>query len=94
MYRCIECGNLFENGEEKRYNPGTGEEFKACPVCKGDYIEVKPCKICGTYEHNQDELYCEDCKSKVKNKFADFVEKNFSIEERKLLNEMYDGEPI
>lgn len=68
MYRCLSCGNLFEEGEQAvwRENYGAeigGEMFDGCPVCRSDYEEVYQCKECGDW-HTEDELYdglCEKC---------------------------------
>ena len=94
MFKCIECGHIFEDGEQARWAETHGEVWESCPICKGDYEEVEPCKICGTYEHNSGEEYCEGCKKDVKNRFMAFIEREFSKEERELLNELYDGEMI
>ena len=68
MYRCYECGNLFEEGEQAVWYENYGDEiseemFNGCPVCNGDYEEVYQCKKCGDW-HSEDELYdgwCEKC---------------------------------
>ena len=71
MYRCCECGNLFEEGEQAIWYENQGEchgvpaieRFDGCPVCRGDYEEVYQCKKCGDW-HSEDELYdgwCEKC---------------------------------
>ena len=69
MYRCCECGNLFEEGEQAVWEERHGldsppyEKFSGCPVCRGDYEEVYQCKKCGEW-HSDDELYdgwCEKC---------------------------------
>ena len=71
MYKCTECGNLFEEGEQAIWYENQGEchgvtameRFSGCPVCKGDYEEVHQCKECGSW-HTNDELYegwCEKC---------------------------------
>ena len=69
MFRCCECGNLFEEGEQAVWEETHGldsppyEKFSGCPVCKGDYEEVHQCKDCGDW-HSEDELYdglCEKC---------------------------------
>ena len=94
MFRCIECGHIFEDGEQARWTETHGEVWESCPICKGDYEEVEPCKICGSYNHSVDDDYCDDCKKDVKKRFAEFVEREFSKEERELLNELYDGQKI
>ena len=95
MYKCIECGHLFDEGEEvtwiethKEYN----EPMSGCPLCKSGYKEIEPCEICGVYSDG--ETYCEDCKKTVKERFMNLVNANFNRKERSLLNELYDCEPI
>ena len=71
MFKCCECGHLFEDGEQAIWYENQGEchgriameKFGGCPVCKGDYEEVHQCKECGDW-HTEDELYegwCEKC---------------------------------
>ena len=68
MYKCTECGHLFEEGEQATWEETHGldsppyEKWSGCPVCKGGYEEVHQCKKCGDW-HTDDELYegwCED----------------------------------
>ena len=69
MYRCCECGNLFEEGEQAVWEETHGldsppyETMSGCPVCRGDYEQVYQCKKCGDW-HSEDALYdgwCEKC---------------------------------
>ena len=69
MYRCCACGNLFEEGEQAVWEETHGldyppyEKWSGCPVCNGDYDEVKQCDHCDEW-HTEDELYagwCEKC---------------------------------
>ena len=71
MYKCTECGHLFEEGEQAVWYDNQGEchgvtameRFSGCPVCKGDYEEVYQCEACGDWQ-TEDELYdswCEKC---------------------------------
>ena len=68
MYRCCNCGHLFEEGEQAVWHENYGAEiggetFDGCPLCRGDYEEVHQCKECGDW-HTDDELYdgwCEKC---------------------------------
>ena len=69
MYKCTECGHLFEEGEQATWEERHGldsppyEKWSGCPVCRGDYEEVHQCKECGDW-HTDDELYggwCEKC---------------------------------
>ena len=71
MYKCTECGHLFEEGEQAVWHENQGEchgatameRFSGCPLCHEDYEEVYQCKKCGKW-HSEDELYdcwCEKC---------------------------------
>ena len=71
MYKCRECGNLFEEGEQAVWYENQGEchgvtameRFSGCPICHEDYEEVHQCKECGDW-HSEYELYygwCEKC---------------------------------
>ena len=100
MFKCLECGNLFEEGEEARWVETHGfdtppyEEWSGCPICKGGYKEIKPCKICGSYDHDLDDEYCNACKKDVQRRFSTFIAEEFTEEERELLNELYDGKEL
>ena len=70
-YRCLDCGHIFEEGEqavwEEHHPYGMGyatENFSGCPICKGDFEETTQCKICGG-EFLEDELnggcVCDEC---------------------------------
>ncbi len=70
MYKCLECGHLFEDGEQTEWTEmhgftyGNGEKFSGCPLCKGDYEETTKCVSCGNENFTEDELefdVCEDC---------------------------------
>lgn len=71
MYKCVDCGHLFEDGEEAVWDEPRGEYWGwsctesvcGCPVCHGDYEEASECKECGEW-HFSDELtdgLCEKC---------------------------------
>ena len=71
MYKCIDCGHVFEDGDQAVWYENQGEchgvtateRFSGCPVCCGDYDEVHRCKKCGEW-HIEGELYdgwCEKC---------------------------------
>ena len=86
MFRCCECGNLFEEGEQAVWEETNGldsqpyEKWSGCPVCGGDYEEVHQCKECGEW-HTEDELYdgwCEKCLRETINydTFFEYCEEN------------------
>ena len=72
MYKCLDCGHVFE--EPKQYSedrtPGGAfeggsfiEHYTGCPLCSGAFEEAKQCEICGEY-FTDDELTdttCGDC---------------------------------
>lgn len=70
-YKCIECGHIFEEGEQAVWKERRGEhwgtpcteEMSGCPLCKGDFQKTFKCAICGA-EHTEEELHgdvCDDC---------------------------------
>ena len=70
-FKCLECGHIFEEGEEARWSESRGEfwgvscseDMSGCPLCKGEYEETKKCAMCGS-EHLDDELrggVCDEC---------------------------------
>ncbi len=69
FYKCLECGNIFESGEEKvhyeRIHPDYPlyEELRSCPACGGEYEEAIQCEGCGGYflEDELTEGLCDEC---------------------------------
>lgn len=103
MFKCLDCGHLFEDGEEKLIKESLGEFWgqptvrvvSVCPICEGDFEEVKPCEICGSYESIESgESVCEKCKIRVLKRFKRFMADNFTDKERQLLNDLMDGEEL
>lgn len=78
MYRCIECGHIFESGEEgiliDSFPYGDTEvdfENECCPKCRGDFEEVKHCLKCGALKSEEELLedICEECINSYKNDY-------------------------
>lgn len=96
MYRCVECGHLFEEGEEKRGFTTIGEchgfpvreEYAECPLCGGDYEEATQCKICGSYEKSAEDAFCPGCVAGTIKKFKHMLINFFTTEEIELLEEL------
>ena len=76
-YICLDCGNIFEEGEQITFQENMGEHFgekvykkiTGCPICGGEYEESTPCSICGS-EHLEEDLnggLCDECIDKYKN---------------------------
>jgi hypothetical protein len=84
MYKCLNCGEVFEEPASVRethgFTDGFAETFYMCPYCNGDYEKAKQCREC--YEwHAENELYdgwCEDCLRETINydTFFDYCEAN------------------
>ena len=101
MYKCYDCGLLFETGEEKSYTEFIGEchgrkiydTFAECPNCGGSFEEIKPCPICGEYEGvKAGEMYCDECKKNIQRKLSDLFRDNFSEAEIQYLNDEFGFE--
>lgn len=100
MYKCVECGHLFEDGEQKIYRENIGEchgspsymDFSVCPICGGEYEEIMPCSVCGTYEHDFGRPLCKDCEEEVKKEFLNFA-CNLNEDQKEFLVKLFeDGE--
>lgn len=73
MYKCLDCGQIFDDGEEENYKiyKGTHTNSKSpayswngCPVCGGVFERTMRCQECKS-EHLRSELYadrwCSEC---------------------------------
>lgn len=77
FYRCENCGNIYEQGEERVTEEYRGEcfgfpsyeEVYGCPACGSpDYETLYPCGVCGEL-HPEDELFggaCGECIDKCR----------------------------
>lgn len=101
MYKCADCGHLFEEGEELIITENIGDfrdmpaykTFYYCPICKGDFNEIKPCTVCGSYEHDVDKLLCHDCEEQVKDEFANFA-CNLNEDQKQYLVKLFENGEI
>lgn len=99
MYKCESCGHLFEEGEagvlvESHEHFGTPceERFYVCPICDGNYHEVKPCKICGGYTQEENEEFCEECRKKTIKAFMQLWNQFEDAEKEFLKEQIYEEE--
>lgn len=63
MYKCLECGNIFDEEQTANWQEPHGEDCSGCPLCYGAYEEAHQCIICNDY-FLEDELcndICDDC---------------------------------
>lgn len=72
MYKCLDCGYIFEDGEHVIYRERHGfsygpyEEFHVCPICGGDIEKTEQCIDCEG-EFLAEELICGRCKDCLEN---------------------------
>lgn len=57
MYKCLECGAIFDDNEMGNWTEPHGEEMTGCPCCGGAYEEAVMCDECGEWFF-RDELTC------------------------------------
>jgi hypothetical protein len=75
-YICLDCGHIFDEGEQISFQEAMGERFgekvyrkiSGCPICGGEYEETKPCAICGSEQLEEDLNggICDECIDKYK----------------------------
>ena len=97
MYRCEDCGHIFEEPYHYR-EPDVGYGAYWCPSCHSDDItEVRECKICGEYAPVHDltiDGYCPACVRSAARKFDALLSSQFEKEELEILKEQFGIEPI
>lgn len=66
-YKCLNCGHVFEEGEQAEVYETHGgpfefaEKISCCPICKSSYEKTEKCEVCGG-EFLRHELYGDVCK--------------------------------
>lgn len=106
FYKCLECGHIFEEGEEAVWYDTHGlerppyEKMSGCPICKGAYEETVQCAVCGS-EHLEDELnggVCDECIDEYRKDFNSCYELSFGekteIKINSLLASLFDVSDI
>ena len=101
-YKCIACGNIFEEGEQAVWYETHGfdlppyEKWSGCPLCKGAYEETVKCAVCRS-EHLEDELsggVCDECIDEYRKDFNSCYEMSIgektNIEINSLLASLFD----
>ena len=80
MYKCYECGHVFDDEDVKRWSEDRGkchgvpayEEYCGCPACNGDFEEAVCCEVCGEWFLKSDlsqDYICTEC---IEKKASDF----------------------
>lgn len=63
-----------------------------CPECaSSEIMRGVSCPLCGRFTTD---AYCGDCENNLRERFHELLICNFSAEEIKALNEIYDGKDI
>ena len=86
-YKCDDCGNLFEEGEEAVWTEDYGEKWSGCPCCKGSYEEVYPCKNCEKMGVKHQGDFCEECIVDVSKRLKNFLD-DLTDTEKEILEEI------
>ena len=76
-YKCLECGHIFEDGEQAEWEEKHGldtppyEKFSGCPLCGCAYEETVKCECCGAdfLEEELTDGVCEDCLEQEKDAY-------------------------
>ena len=70
MYKCLHCGNEFEDIDRRHYDCGTGVWEEYCPNCGSeDFEEADKCEICGEIfpESETENGVCKECLERASN---------------------------
>lgn len=101
MNKCVDCGHVFSDEEMAVWEESRGECFGfptaetncGCPNCRGDFVELFRCELCGEYViEEQSEDFCGDCKKKTLQRFKKMLREQFSKEEIDLIADEWEGE--
>ena len=92
--RCMNCGAEdfvpYEMHDEYT-NPQLC--YHVCPECGSEEIEDgNACTLCGRYAG--DGSVCDDCADNLRDRFHELLICNFTPEEIRALNEIYDGKEL
>lgn len=91
--KCRKCG--LEDFTPKCIKYGFCEAqlgVPVCPSCGSSEIEVGiSCPLCGRFTTD---AYCGDCENNLRERFSELLKSNFTPEEIKALNEIFDGKEL
>ena len=86
-YKCLECGHIFEEGEQAEWEETHGLEtppykkMSGCPICKGNYDETCRCSVCKG-EFLEEEMtfgICEECLENIKEEYRHAPKRCYEI---------------
>ena len=94
MYKCRDCGAIFEEPHIRRYE---SSEYGAtvdilCTECGGeDLVVVHACNVCG--KHTEDELWCSACRTKARAVLNEFA-MQFDAKTLELFDAILEGDSL
>ncbi|MDO4541790.1 MAG: hypothetical protein Q4C00_03040 [Bacillota bacterium] len=93
-FYCQNCKTTSGSGAEL-WEGDTGAIIALCPLCgSGSMDMVQACNCCGSLvsaDEEEDVTYCRSCIIALNNCFQQMLAENFTQEECRKLNELYDG---
>lgn len=98
MYKCMDCGLVFDEPMERREKVHTQVEPEiyveyVCPDCLNTEIaEADLCPECGSAKY-KDEILCRDCREDLLDRVKAFFD-GFTAEEEEQFDEWMDGRSI
>ena len=91
--KCRNCG--AEDFIPKLINYGFCDSqmgVPVCPSCGSSEIDVGiSCPLCGRFTTD---AYCADCENNLRERFSELLKSNFTPEETKALNGIFDGKEL
>lgn len=88
-YHCRDCG---KEGFLPVVYGDEGYTTEHCPFCDSDRVEWGyECPLCGRFTTD---AYCGDCENNLRERFRELLICNFTQEEIKALNEIFDGKDL
>lgn len=91
MYKCLDCGNVFE--EPKKIGYGIEKEY-VCPICGEEYYEeAERCGNPGCMNYTVHGSLCVACKAELLARVKTFFDGLTEAEEEQF-DEWMDGESI
>lgn len=90
-YKCLECGHIFEEGEELNIREDYGIT-SCCPICKGRYAIAARCEECGAvylYEELNGGYLCDECVEDYKDDLSTCFYIGESAKEQRYINGLF-----
>lgn len=90
VFRCQECGHIFEEGEQSNWTEPYGERMSGCPLCDSPYEEAHMCRVCNEYSKVNSNGVCTECYEELIKKSKDFFSK-LNDEEKEIVFDILEA---